>query len=276
MRFRIIVALLTPFREDGEVDHEALRAHVEWLAGEGVDALMPCGTTGEGALLEPDEVLRVVETTLAGAAGRAEVLAHVGRPSTRASVALVHGARELGVAGLSAVLPYYYAVGEEGLRRHYGALLEAAGDVPLYAYTIPDRTVNELPPAVFDALAADGLAGVKDSTKSWDLHLEYLEVARRHGREALMGSDGMVLQAKRHGAAGVVSALANVRPSLFGRLAEADGEEADALMAEVSALRTEMAAGGSSMPGVKRAVSSALAERGVVYPAALRAPLTAS
>src|SRR5439155_20406179 len=83
---RVVVALLTPFRASGEPDEPALAAHVEWLVEAGVDALMPCGTTGEGPLLEPDEVLRVVTATVQAAGGRAPVQAHVGRPSTAATI----------------------------------------------------------------------------------------------------------------------------------------------------------------------------------------------
>src|SRR3954469_13260568 len=90
----IIPALLTPFRPDGAVDRDALRAHVGWLIDHRVDAVMPCGTTGETALLSDDEVLEVVEAVIAAAGGRVPVIAHVGRPGTLPTIEL--GRRALG------------------------------------------------------------------------------------------------------------------------------------------------------------------------------------
>src|SRR3954465_13582250 len=80
-----MVALTTPFAPDGTVDIRALRAHVEWLVAGGGDGLMPCGTTGEGALLSEGEVAVVVETAVEAAAGAIPVIAHVGRPGTEAT-----------------------------------------------------------------------------------------------------------------------------------------------------------------------------------------------
>ena len=80
----VIVALLTPFDENGDLDKTALGAHVDYLVDAGVDALMPCGTTGEGALLADVEVADTVRATCAAAGGRVPVLAHVGRPGTGA------------------------------------------------------------------------------------------------------------------------------------------------------------------------------------------------
>src|SRR3954469_10470092 len=103
-----MVALTTPFAPDGTVDTRALRAHVEWLVAEGADGLMPCGTTGEGALLDDAEVLAVVGATVEAAAGAVPVVAHVGRPGTEATRRLAEGALTLGADAVSAVVPYYF------------------------------------------------------------------------------------------------------------------------------------------------------------------------
>lgn len=264
----VVVALLTPFAEDGTIDAGALREHVAFLLDAGVDALMPCGTTGEGPLLDEDEAAAVVETVVAAAEGRVPVLAHVGRASTGATVRLARRAIASGAAAVSAVVPYYYELPDEQVLAHYRALLDASGGTPALAYNIPARTGNDLAPETLRTLAADGLAGIKDSTKSLDRHREYLELARPDFA-VFMGSDALVAEALRAGAAGCVSAVANVRPDLLVRLAKAvtDGE-ADALQAEVSALRAELSRG-PALRGLKRALSGQLAG----YPAALRAPL---
>ena len=151
----VLPALLTPFDDDGEVDTSALRDHVGFVIDAGVQGIMPCGTTGETALLEPEETLSVVRTVVEAAAGRVPVIAHVGRPSTRATARLIAAAVDAGAAGVSAIVPYYYAFGEREIVAHFRALLRAAGDTPLYAYTFPARTGNAFSPEAFGALVVD-------------------------------------------------------------------------------------------------------------------------
>lgn len=270
-----VAALFTPFGEDGRVVRDALRSHVRFLFDHGMDAVMPCGTTGEGPLLEEDEVAEVVETTVQAADGRM-VIAHVGRPSTEATIRLARRAVDTGASVISAVVPYYYPLTTEQTLRHYRSLLEAVTDVPVFAYTIPERTGNQLERETLEALADDGLAGLKDSTKSLDRHLEYLAAAKGHDLQVLMGSDGMVLEALRAGAAGSVSALANLRPDLLTRLkrafVEGREEEAERTQEEIAGLRSSFSRG-PALAALKLAVSAALAGQGVRYPSSLRAPL---
>ncbi len=254
-RPQVIVALLTPFAGGGRPDLGALEAHVEFLVAAGVDGLMPCGTTGEGPLLSDEELVEVVAATVAAAAGRARVLAHVGRISTPATASAVRAALASGADAVSAVVPYYYPYGDAEIVGHYGAVIEAAAGAPVYAYTIPARTGNELSSAALRTLAAAGLRGVKDSTKSFERLLEYLQC----GVEVLIGTDAFVRDAFAAGAAGCVSALANVRPDLFCALR--DGAD---VQGEILDLRSALPFG-----GLKRAVAELVGG----YPTACRAPL---
>ena len=272
----VIPALLTPYDADGAVDRDALRAHVGWLVDQGVDGIMPCGTTGETAFLSDDEVVEVVEAVVAGAAGRVPVIAHVGRPSTRATARLIAAAVDLGAAGVSAIVPYYYAFGEREIVAHFRALLRAAGDTPLYAYSFPARTGNAFSPEAFGALVADGLAGMKDSTSDDALHEAYLAAAPE--AEVFVGSPSHLLHALRAGSRGGVAALANLRPELVLALAAAwrDGDDAEAerLQEEVRAAERALASD-HALAALKRGVAELIAERGGHYPAALRSPLGA-
>jgi 4-hydroxy-tetrahydrodipicolinate synthase len=275
----VIVALLTPFEDDGGLDEAALEAHVEDLAAAGVDALMPCGTTGEGALLSDAELAEAVRATCAAADGRVPVLAHVGRPGTGATLALARQAVDHGARAVSAVVPYYYPAGDEQIRAHYAALVEGLGDTPVYGYTIPERTHNELEPALLGALIADGLAGLKDSTKSIERHREYAAAVRGAGRpfELYTGSAPLVLEALRAGATGAVLAVANAHPELCVDLLRAfrEGREDDAerLQDELAAAERDIQREGA-IPGLKRLVAERLRERGgAAYPTELRAPL---
>lgn len=227
----VIVALLTPFDGEGRPDLGALAAHIDFLAGAGVDAVMPCGTTGEGPLLSEAELDAVIESSVRAADGRMRVLAHVGRPSTAATIRAGRSALAAGAQAISAVVPYYYAYGDDAIVRHYTALLEACPGADVYAYTIPSRTGNELSVEALHTLAGAGLRGVKDSTKSLDRLLAYL----RCGVEVLVGTDAFVRDAFAAGAAGCVSALANVRPDLFCALR--DGVD---VHEQIVALRDEL------------------------------------
>jgi 4-hydroxy-tetrahydrodipicolinate synthase len=252
----VVAALLSPFATDGRIDGGALSAHVELLAESGVDAIMPCGTTGEGPLLDEPELLDIVGRTIAAAGGRVRVVAHVGRPATAASAELIgRVVHEHGVTAVSAVVPYYYALDDDQVLRHFHALLHAVDGRDLYAYTIPARTGNELAPAVVRRLGAEGLRGVKDSTKSWQRHCEYLKC----GVDVLIGTDSMVVDSFRAGSAGCVSALANVRPDLLCRARS--GEDVED---ELSHLREQLPFG---------KLKAAVAERLPGYPTAYRAPL---
>jgi 4-hydroxy-tetrahydrodipicolinate synthase len=278
-RISILAALLTPFDDRDAVDHEALRAHVSDLVSEGVDGIMPCGTTGEGPLLTMDEAVSVIETVVEMTSDRVAVLAQVGRPATGETVQLGRRAAEAGANGLVACLPYYYSVDDRQIINHYTTLIDKS-DLPVFAYTIPSRTGNQLSPEALQVLAGERLAGVKDSTKSFERHLEYLEVAHRTPSpdefEVFMGSDTMVLDALQAGAAGSVTALANLRPDLLVALKRAfledDQMEAKTLQEEIARVRSEVSTG-PPLTGLKAAVANRLAAKGVVYPTRLRAPL---
>ena len=275
----VIVALLTPFDDSGDLDEAALGAHVDYLVDGGADALMPCGTTGEGALLADVEVAETVRATCAAAGGRVPVLAHVGRPGTGPTLALARQVVEQGADAVSAVVPYYYPADDDQIRAHYAALVEGLEGTPVYGYTIPERTGNELNPALLGALIADGLAGLKDSTKSIERHREYAAAVREAGGggfDLFMGSASLVLEAFRAGAAGAVLAIANVWPELCVELARAQREDreddAERLQQELAAVEADVHRDGA-IRGLKRRTRERLREHGVSYGVELRAPL---
>lgn len=251
----VVVALLTPFDQQGRPDAGALAAHLDFLVAAGVEAVMPCGTTGEGPLLSDEELRSVIDATVAAADGRLRVLAHVGRPSTPATVRAGQGALAAGADALAAVVPYYYSYGDTAIINHYVAVIEACAGADVYAYTIPARTGNELSVDALRSLADSGLRGVKDSTKSFERLLEYL----RCGVDVLVGTDAFVRDGFAAGAAGCVSALANVRPDLFCALR--DGAD---VQDEIMELRSTL-----TFARLKGAVAELVAG----YPTGYRPPL---
>jgi 4-hydroxy-tetrahydrodipicolinate synthase len=272
----VIPALLTPFDEGGGIDRAALRAHVEFVLEGGVGGLMPCGTTGETALLDDDEVIEVVAGVVEAVGGRVPVVAHVGRPGTRATQRLIERAVEVGADGVAAIVPYYYSLEDAQIVAHYRALIDTVQETPLFAYTFPARTGNDLSPAALTALADDGLAGLKDSTGDAARHAEYLEAAP--DIDIFVGSPSLLLGSLRAGSRGSVAALANLRPDLIVQLVDAfrndDDEEAARLQQEIVDLEREVRAG-PTLVGLKRAVAEAMAKRGEPYPVVPRRPLDA-
>lgn len=266
-------ALVTPFRADGALDLDALAAHVSWLLSrDGAPGLMVCGTTGESALLEPDEVIAVVRGAVAAAAGAVPVIAHVGRPATAATIRLGERALEAGADAISAVVPYYFPLSAEQIRAHYEALLDAFPDAPVLAYNIPGHTGNDLAAEDLGALLEHGLAGLKDSTKSLERHEAYIAAAQGRDVALLSGSDTLLAAARRAGGNGSITAMANVRPELVAAVHAAadagDWEAAEAAQRELEEAREAMPGGGTA-----RSVKRALAARVDGYPDAVRAPL---
>jgi 4-hydroxy-tetrahydrodipicolinate synthase len=268
---RALAAITTPFAADGSLDLDAFEAHVRWLEQAGLDGLFLGGTTGEGVLLEDEEVEALVGRA-APVAGSLRVIAQVGRPSTRATVSLARRALAAGADGVAAYVPWFYPITQEQVRAHFLALLEAAGGAPAFLYNIPPRTVNDLSPEVAGELARAGFAGMKDSTGDLERHRSYLE-AVPESFEVYTGTEPLIVDSVAAGAAGTINGLANCRPELFAALRDAlaAGDDVTALHEEIAALKAEVKAEGT-VPAVKRRVRERLAERGVDYPAAPRAP----
>ncbi len=272
---RMMAAIPTPFGAGGDVDLDAFAAHLEWLLERGLDGVFVGGTTGEGVLLEPDEIVALVVRAVA-VAGPDRVIAQVGRPSTRATAALLERAYGAGAGAAAAYVPWFYPAPDDVVRGHFEALLAMAGDRPFLAYTIPSRHVNVLSPAVLEALVGAGLAGMKDSTADPECHRRFVAAAAGRPFRLYTGSDDLVLGAIRTGGYGAITALAGARPDLLAALARALDERDDAAAERASAAlaaeRDAIAREGPTVAAVKARVRAALAERGVDYPAATRAP----
>jgi 4-hydroxy-tetrahydrodipicolinate synthase len=245
---------------------------VRWLGEQGLDGLFVAGTTGEGVLLEHDEV-EALAARAAAAAGSLRVIVQVGRPSTGATVALARRALAAGAHGVAAYVPWFYPVTPDQVRAHFLALLEAAGDAPAFIYNIPPRTVNDLSPELAGELARAGFAGMKDSTGDFERHRAYL-AAVDGSFEVYTGTEPLIVDSVAAGAAGSINALSNCRPELFVALRDAlaAGDDVAPLHQEISALKAQVKSEDSTVAAVKRRVRARLAERGVDYPDAPRAP----
>lgn len=210
----IVVAMITPFKDDGTLDEEGLRTVVRFLLERGVHGLFPSGSQGEFYALTADERCRVLDITLETADRKALVVAHVGGTSTREAVALARHAESAGADAVSAITPFFIQPSQEELYRHYMDLA-AAVSLPVLAYNNPARTGVNLLPTTAARLARDALnfTGVKDSGGDLAQFAEYIRLCPPNFR-AFVGRDSLIFAGLAHGAAGAVSASANVVPEL--------------------------------------------------------------
>jgi 4-hydroxy-tetrahydrodipicolinate synthase len=203
-------ALVTPFK-NGEVDVEALEGLVEFQIQQGINGLVPCGTTGEAPALSEEEDRLVVETVVRVAAGRVPVIAGTGSNSTQMAIKYTRMAEEAGADGSLQVAPYYNKPTQEGLFRHFAAIAESTS-LPLVLYNIPGRTSVTISAETMARLSeVPDVVGVKDSTLSMNM---ISDVRHLCGEEfdILSGDDPMTLPLMALGGTGVISVASNVAP----------------------------------------------------------------
>lgn len=212
-------ALITPFR-NGEVDVEALEGLVEFQIRQGIDGLVPCGTTGETPALSEQEDRLVVETVVRVTNGRVPVVAGTGSNSTSMAIKYTRMAEEAGVDGSLQVAPYYNKPTQEGLYRHFAAIAESTS-LPLIVYNIPGRTSVTIAAETMARLAEiPNIVGVKDSTLSMNM---VSDVRYLCGEDfaILSGDDPMVLPLMSLGGTGVISVASNVAPGAVSEMVRA-------------------------------------------------------
>src|SRR5260221_11662967 len=135
-------AIVTPFR-NGAIDEEAYRKLIDFQIQNGVDGIVPVGSTGEAATLDNDEHLRLIKIAVEQAAKRCKIVAGTGSNSTREAIDLSVGAAERGVDGVLLASPYYNKPTQEGIFRHFKAISEQAR-IPIMLYNVPSRTASEI------------------------------------------------------------------------------------------------------------------------------------
>jgi dihydrodipicolinate synthase/N-acetylneuraminate lyase len=180
------------------------------------------GTTGEGTQLDPDQRRALHEAAVAAAAGRVPVLLHVGAQRTDVAVALAQHARSLHPAAIVAMTPTFYSLSDDALARYYHAIAEAAPDVPLFLYDIPQFAINGIGPALLARLARElpSLAGMKSSRVDIQFVRQLIDAMPRE-RILLAGNESAALGSLALGADGLISGLSTAIPEPFVALTRA-------------------------------------------------------
>lgn len=214
-------ALVTPFKADGLVDAECLRALVERQIAGGVRLLVPCGTTGESATMSEAEDAQVISITVTAAQGRARVIAGTGSNSTQAAIEYSEVARDLGADALLQVAPYYNKPTQDGLYAHFGAIARAVPEMPIVLYNVPGRTSSNIAADTVLRLARDfeNIVAIKEASGNFSQIMEILR-GRPQGFAVLSGDDAVTLPLIALGAEGIVSVCSNEAPDLMSEMTE--------------------------------------------------------
>jgi 4-hydroxy-tetrahydrodipicolinate synthase len=214
-------ALVTPFKADGSIDEERLRALVDRQIGDGVRLLVPCGTTGESATMTEAEDQRVIAITVEVARGRGHVVAGTGSNSTAAAIEYSQRARDLGADALLQVAPWYNKPTQEGLYAHFSAIAEAVPETPIMLYNVPGRTSSNIAAQTVLRLAKDceNIVAIKEASGNLAQIMEILRERPANFR-VLSGDDAVTLPLIALGAEGIVSVASNEIPDLMSRMTE--------------------------------------------------------
>ena len=210
-------ALATPFATDGAIDERALRAFVDWQIDEGIDFLVPCGSTGEAATMSLDEHRRVVEVVVEQARGRVPVVAGAGSNDTRKAIELSRRLKEAGATHLLHVAPPYSRPPQRGMTLHFRAIADAV-DLPIVLYNVPGRTGCNVDAATTIELSAHrNIVGTKEASGVLSQITDIL-VGRPSGFAVLSGDDEMTLPICMLGGDGLISVASNAAPRLMAEL----------------------------------------------------------
>lgn len=207
-------AIVTPFNKDGSVDYVRYRELIEFQIENGIDGIVPVGTTGESPTLNNAEHMKVISEAVRAVNRRALVIAGTGANSTSEAVELTAQAKDLGVDATLQVTPYYNKPNQEGLYRHFSTVAELG--VPVVLYNVPGRTAREIAIETVARLASHpNVVAVKEAGGKVERVKQTLNAC---DIEVLSGDDGLALPMMRDGALGLISVASNVVPDVVASL----------------------------------------------------------
>jgi len=204
-----MVALITPF-QDGEIDFETLDELVDFQLENGIDAIVPVGTTGESPTLSHEEHKKVIERVVKAAGGHTPVIAGAGSNSTAEAIELTAFARKVGADATLQVCPYYNKPTQEGFYQHFKEIAEEV-DLPIVLYNIPGRCGAGLTPETVARLSeVENIVAIKEATGSLD---QASAIASLCDITIVSGDDSLTLPLAAVGGKGVISVVANIVPA---------------------------------------------------------------
>ena len=212
------VALITPFKSDLSIDHEALISIVDFNISNGVNYLVISGTTGESVTITAEEKRAVSQTVIAANKGRVPLVIGIGGNNTSAVVAELKSTDLSEFAAILSVAPYYSKPTQEGFYQHFKAIAEAT-DTPIILYNVPGRTAKNIEASTILRLATDfeTIVAVKEAGNNMD---QYLDLIKNKPTDFLVisGDDDLVLGVTLAGGSGVISVIGQAFPKEFSKM----------------------------------------------------------
>lgn len=206
------VALVTPFDKDGKINYTRFKELIEYQIAGGTDAIIVCGTTGEGSTLTTDERLSLFSMAAETVNGRLPVICATGSNSTSFSLELAKNAEKYDIDAHLIVTPYYNKTSQEGLINHYYTIAESLSK-PVIVYNVPTRTGMNITPETYQRLSLhENIVGVKEADSNISKLIKSIVLC--DGKlDFYIGNDDLISAAQSVGCKGVVSVLANILPS---------------------------------------------------------------
>ena len=204
-----MVALITPF-QDGEIDFQTFDELIDFQLENGIDGIVPVGTTGESPTLSHEEHKQVIERVVKAVGGKVPVIAGAGSNSTAEAIELTAFSKKVGADATLQVGPYYNKPTQEGFYQHFKAIAEEV-DLPIVLYNIPGRCGAGMTPETVARLAeVENIVAIKEATGSLD---QASEIATRCDITIVSGDDSLTLPLASVGGKGVISVVANIVPA---------------------------------------------------------------
>lgn len=212
------IALVTPFKTDGNVDYEALLSLVDYQIGNGVDFLCVLGTTAETPCLTKEEKIRIKETIVEHVAGRVPLLMGCGGNCTAAVVEEIKTTDWMGIDGILSVCPMYNKPTQEGLYQHYAAIAKAS-PLPVVLYNVPGRTGVNLAAETTLRLARDfeNIVAIKEASGKVE-QIDEILAKKPADFDVISGDDSLTLHIIGRGGVGIISVIGNAIPALFAQM----------------------------------------------------------
>ncbi|WP_215217133.1 MULTISPECIES: 4-hydroxy-tetrahydrodipicolinate synthase [Candidatus Rhabdochlamydia] len=209
-----IVALITPFTQEGAIDYLALDTLIEWHIAQGSQGIVLCGSTGEGTSLSLQEKLHIFKQGVQIANGRIPIIAGTGTSSTSTTVELTQAAKDIGVHACLVIVPYYTKPSVQGCIAHYKEVCSV--NIPIFVYHHPGRTGIKLPMEALVEIAKDPyVCGIKESTAD----IEYVvRLSQEIKKPLFCGDDHLVVPLMALKFKGCISVIANLIPKQWQQL----------------------------------------------------------
>lgn len=217
-----IVAMVTPFTSNGELDEEGMRQNINYLIENGVDGILTAGTTGESATITHKEQQIMIDILIDEVNGRVKTIAGAGSNSTKEALSLIKYAENAGADAALVITPYYNKPQPHGLVEHYKLLAESV-NIPIIVYNVPSRTGTDIDVESIGQIAGlKNIVALKEASPDLDkvsmIQKKLMDLGLENEFNILSGNDNLTLPMMSMGAKGVISVIANVTPSKMSQM----------------------------------------------------------